>query len=76
MRPIFVHDTPDHGNAKVGRLLIGFKPLQGSLAAAHVIHRTGQEIRRHKTRILNTIRMGMSNARIEATNNKIKLLVK
>lgn len=36
----------------------------------------GRKIRRHKTRILNTIRMGMSNARIEATNNKIKLLVK
>lgn len=41
MRPIFVHDTPDHGNAKVGRLLIGFKPLQGFLAAAHVIKCSG-----------------------------------
>ena len=30
-----------------------------------------QKIRRHKKHILNTIRPGMSNARIEATNNKI-----
>ena len=34
-----------------------------------------QKIRRHKTHILNTIRYGMSNARIEATNNKIKLII-
>ena len=26
--------------------------------------------------ILNTIRLGVSNARIEATNNKIKLLIR
>lgn len=26
--------------------------------------------------ILNTIRLGMSNARIEATNNKIKLIIR
>ncbi|MGN0845136.1 MAG: transposase [Kiritimatiellia bacterium] len=31
-------------------------------------------IRRHREHILNTIRFGLSNARIEATNNKIKLL--
>ena len=36
----------------------------------------GKKIRRHKDRILNTIRMKMSNARIEATNNKIKILIK
>ena len=35
-----------------------------------------QKIRRHKEHILNTIRLGMSNARIEATNNKIKLIVR
>ena len=35
-----------------------------------------QKIRRHKTHILNTIRYGMSNARIEATNNKIKLIIR
>lgn len=35
-----------------------------------------QKIKRHKTHILNTIRYGMSNARIEATNNKIKLIIR
>ena len=33
-----------------------------------------QKIRRHKTHILNTIRYGMSNARIEATNNRLSSL--
>ena len=35
-----------------------------------------QKIKRHTGHILNTIRLGMSNARIEATNNKIKLIVR
>ena len=35
-----------------------------------------QKIKRHKMHILNTIRLGMSNARIEATNNKIKLIIR
>ena len=35
-----------------------------------------QKIKRHKVHILNTIRYGMSNARIEATNNKIKLIIR
>ena len=35
-----------------------------------------QKIKCHKTHILNTIRYGMSNARIEATNNKIKLIIR
>ena len=35
-----------------------------------------QKIKRHKAHILNTIRLGMSNARIEATNNKIKLIIR
>jgi transposase len=35
-----------------------------------------KKIRRHKEHILNTIRLRMSNARIEATNNKIKLIVR
>ena len=34
------------------------------------------KIKRHKDHILNAIRLGMSNARIEATNNKIKLIVR
>ena len=35
-----------------------------------------RKIRRHKEHILNAIRLGMSNARIEATNNKIKLIIR
>ena len=35
-----------------------------------------QKIKRHKGHILNAIRLGMSNARIEATNNKIKLIIR
>ena len=34
------------------------------------------KIKRHRTHILNTIRYGMSNAMIEATNNKIKLIIR
>ena len=35
-----------------------------------------EKIKRHKKHILNTIRLGMSNARVEATNNKIKLIIR
>jgi transposase len=35
-----------------------------------------RKIKRHKEHILNTIRLGLSNARIEATNNKIKLIIR
>lgn len=35
-----------------------------------------QKIKRHKVHILNTIRYGMRNARIEATNNKIELIIR
>ena len=33
----------------------------------------GRKIRRHREHILDTVRNGLSNARIEATNNKVKL---
>ena len=36
----------------------------------------GRKIRRHRENILNTVRHGLSNARVEAINNKIKLLVR
>lgn len=36
----------------------------------------GHKIRRHEGHILNTIRLKMSNARIESTNNKIKLIIR
>lgn len=34
------------------------------------------KIRRHEEKILNTIKTGMSNARVESVNNKIKLFVR
>jgi len=40
------------------------------------IYELSKKIRRHKDHILNAIRLGMSNARIEAINNKIKLIVR
>lgn len=36
----------------------------------------GRKVRRHRDHILNTVRHGLSNARVEATNNKIKLLIR
>jgi transposase len=35
-----------------------------------------RKIRRNRTSILNTVRIGLSNARIEAINNKIKRLIR
>ena len=35
-----------------------------------------QKVKRHKEHILNAIRLRMSNARIEAINNKIKLIIR
>ena len=35
-----------------------------------------QKVKCHKEHILNAIRLGMSNARIEAINNKIKLIIR
>ena len=34
------------------------------------------KIRRHEEKILNTIKTGLSNARVESVNNKIKLFVR
>lgn len=34
------------------------------------------KVKRHQEHILNTIRLGLSNARIEAANNKIKLIIR
>ena len=39
-------------------------------------HDLYKKIKRHKGHILNTIRLGLSNARIEAINNKIKLIIR
>ena len=39
-------------------------------------HELYEKVKRHREHILNTIRLGLSNARIEATNNKIKLIIR
>lgn len=36
----------------------------------------GRKVRRHREHILDMVRYGLSNARIEATNNKIKLPIR
>lgn len=41
-----------------------------------VIQEFGSKVKRHKDHILKTIQLGLSNARIEATNNKIKLIIR
>ena len=41
-----------------------------------VICNLARKIRRHQQHILNTIRPGLSNARIEAINNKIKRIIR
>ena len=40
------------------------------------IKQLAYKVNRHKEHILNAIRYGMSNARIEATNNKIKVMIR
>lgn len=41
-----------------------------------IMKKLAYKINRHKEHILNAIRYGMSNARIEATNNKIKVIIR
>lgn len=48
----------------------------GTLVEMKAFKELYQKIKRHKEHILNTIWLGMSNARIEATNNKIKLIIR
>ena len=40
------------------------------------MHDLYAKVKRHKEHIPNTIRLGLSNARIEAANNKIKLIIR
>ena len=54
--------------------------VKGVVVKSHDLYTTmvalNKKIRRHKEHILNTIRLGMSNARIETINNKIKLIIR
>ncbi len=49
---------------------------RASHSRIQAFHDLYEKIKRHKQHILNTIRLGLSNARIEATNNKIKLIIR
>lgn len=50
-----------------------WRASHSSIPAFHALY---EKIKRHREHILNTIRLGLSNARIEATNNKIKLIIR
>ena len=41
-----------------------------------VIYKLYKNVKRHMDHILNAVRFGMSNARIEVANNKIKLVIR
>lgn len=40
------------------------------------IYELNKKIRRHKEHLINTLELRMNNARVEATNNKIKLIIR
>ena len=52
------------------------EPRRGSDPVTEAFKELFLKIKRHREHILNSIRLGMSNARIEAINNKIKLVVR
>lgn len=49
---------------------------RASHSRIEVIRELARKIKRHKDNIFNTIQNGLSNARLEAINNKIKLLIR
>ena len=49
---------------------------RASHSRSQVLKELARKIKRHQENIFNTIENGLSNARIEAINNKIKLLVR
>ena len=49
---------------------------KASHSRIEVIKDLARKIKRHRANILNTIQNGLSNARLEAINNKIKLLIR
>ena len=49
---------------------------KASHSRIEVIRDLARKIKRHRANILNTIQNGLSNARLEAINNKIKLLIR
>lgn len=71
LRMIFKNTDVDKAEADLNHWL-----WWASHSRIPVFHDLYKKIKRHKEHILNTIRLGLSNARIEATNNKIKLIIR
>ena len=71
LKTVFALKDPDLAEEHLDRWI---RSAQHCRIAAFV--ELQRKIRRHREHILNTIRFGLSNARIEATNNKIKLLLR
>ncbi|MBQ1843732.1 MAG: transposase [Lachnospiraceae bacterium] len=71
LRMIFKNTDVDEAEADLNHWL-----WWASHSRIPVFHDLYEKIKRHKKHILNTIRLGLSNARIEATNNKIKLIIR
>lgn len=71
LRMIFKNTDADKAEAELKHWL-----WWASHSRIPVFHDLYEKIKRHKEHILNTIRLGLSNARIEATNNKIKLIIR
>ena len=58
------------------RLLLDKWRWRASHSRIESFKELARKIKRNQEFILNTIRYGLSNARIEATNNKIKLIIR
>ena len=71
LRRIFKLDSPELAEEYLDRWI---SRSQRSRIPAFV--KLQRKIRRNRVFILNTVKLGLSNARIEATNNKIKLLIR
>ena len=71
LRMIFKNTDVDKAEAELKHWL-----WWASHSKISVFHDLYEKIKRHREHILNTIRLGLSNARIEATNNKIKLILR
>ena len=71
LRTLLKFKNPEEAEAELDRWL-----WWASHSRIQAFKELYQKVKRHREHILNTIRHGMSNARIEATNNKIKLIIR
>ncbi len=63
-------------DAHEARILLDKWRWRASHSRIEAFKELSRKIKRNQEFILNTIRFGLSNARIEATNNKIKLIIR